>query len=238
MYSTYSLKETTDMALAHPARPNSPLECGQQTYLQRASSSLKANVFVAKMHERCVVIKDYSSSHVWVRNTLCKWLLHREMLALSKLTDYDGVPRVVGKYGRFGFAMARIEGKTLNRQMLERDTSLIPRIAAHIHQIHARGVTHNDIRVRNMLLDSSGNLSILDFGAAIQKPASHQLLGRALFYLARFSDQLKIVKLKQQFQPNTLTRKEQHLAKYVTLSKLISWVWKKHIYKRLPSQKR
>lgn len=232
MFDTFGYREP-GLLSRHRAALRTQASCDQETYIQNPGSSLKASVFITHLQGKCVVVKNYAGSHPILRATLCKWLLNREITALKALAQHPGVPNMISRYGPFGFAMEFIEGRVLDRATVAQNPMIMHGIAAQIQRMHALGVTHNDIRMRNMLIDQHGRLRILDVGGAVLKPNRFDPLGASLFYLARFSERIKIIKLKLRFHPASINRKDRKLLKFVALSRFISHVWKKYLYKVL-----
>lgn len=74
--------------------------------------------------------------------------------------------------------MERVDGKSLSQILENRDEELIDvaqkmdraKIASDlkgfIELMHSRGITHNDLWLRNMMIDHEGNFYVIDFGKA------------------------------------------------------------------------
>ena len=204
--------------------------------IQRASSSLKANVRVITRTDRKVVIKDFSASNLFTRIFLCRWFVRREAAALERMSEHPGTPRLIGRFGKFGFAMELIEGQTLDRKTIKDKPIIMEELEVQIKHMHALGVTHNDIRMSNLMIADNGKLKIIDFGGSILKPKSLNIFMLLIFYITRTSDRIKLVKLKLEFQNERLSSEDLKLARFVSLSRFISRVWKKHIYKALKAK--
>jgi len=90
-------------------------------------------------------------------------LNHPNIAAIYGLEDMEGSPYLVLEF---------VEGETL-AQRLSRG-ALSPRetlevggqIASAIEAAHARGIVHRDLKPQNVMLSSSGNVKVLDFGLA------------------------------------------------------------------------
>lgn len=206
---------------------------GKLKLLQDSPSSLKAKVYMQFINGSCVVVKDYAHAHPLIKVLICQWLIKREIAALRRLHAHPGVPVFKGRLGRCAFAMELIEGHTLNKSALKNTPLLVKQLTAHILDIHKYGVTHNDIRARNILIDQKQNLHIIDFAGAIIKPESAYRLTNLLYKLTKFIERVKVVRIKQQFLPNALNEQERRLVKFVLPLMNISRWWKKHVYSRL-----
>jgi len=80
--------------------------------------------------------------------------------------------------GDLFIAMAFCEGETLREKVarspldLDEALELTSQIAAGLAHAHARGVVHRDIKPANLILSSSGQLKIVDFGIAVRADQS------------------------------------------------------------------
>ena len=96
-------------------------------------------------------------------------LSHPNILSIFDFGVDRGTPYAV---------MELLEGQTLREQM--GGESLPPRkaveyalqIAAGLAAAHARGITHRDLKPENVFVTRDGQVKILDFGLAKQRPAS------------------------------------------------------------------
>lgn len=216
---------------AAPSATRTPNDCRPGKVLQESKSSLKANVYIATIDGQCVVVKDYSNAHPLLRATLCKWFIQREITALARLRLHPGVPDFIGSYGRFGFAMELIEGRTLDNEQLKNNALLLKQVDQTIKRMHHHGIGHNDIRNKNLILDREGKLYIVDFASAVIRSAHRFSLKNLLYRMSRFSDRIKLARLKQEFSRLSLTEQDRSMLKFVSSSKRISRLWKKHVYR-------
>lgn len=213
------------------------LDCSNgKTVLQNTNSSLKARVFITELFGRCVVVKDYSHSHPIIRATLCRWFIEREIAALKRLKAHPSIPLFLGNYGKFGLVMELIEGQVLKKSLLRNKPRLMNQLDTYIKDMHELGVTHNDIRMRNLLIDSNGTLHIIDFTSAVIKPKYSYSLLTLLYHLTKFSDQVKVVRFKKQFHHQSLNSNDTKLIKFISPLKFLSMFWKKIVYERLKSK--
>lgn len=86
--------------------------------------------------------------------------------------------------GRAFIAMEYIEGRTLKEKILERPLPLLKaieitiQVADGLQEAHSRGVIHRDIKSSNIMIDTKGEVRIMDFGLA-QAPGQSRMTGTA-----------------------------------------------------------
>lgn len=204
--------------------------------LQKTNSSLKATVFISCLNGQAVVIKDYSKSQPFLRATACQIMIRREINAVKRAQGTAGVPKYLGTYGRYGFAMELIDGCELNKSMLDQEPQLLVQLDERIRALHDSGVTHNDIRMRNLLVDSKGMLFIIDFSGAVLRSHRYYSPSNLIYQTARFSDRVKVARLKQKFSKSPLSERDRLLARYAKLFKFISHCWKTYFYSWLKTK--
>ena len=124
-----------------------------------------------------VVRRVASGGRVWGSRFVARILLERERRALEELEGLAGVaqladlPNVAGesssaKDGRGLLARSWIEGSALNEaQSLPLD--FFDRLEELVHELHTRGVCHNDLhKEQNVLIDEHGYPGLVDFQLA------------------------------------------------------------------------
>ena len=90
-------------------------------------------------------------------------LNHPNIAAIYGLEDVEGSPYLVLEF---------VEGETLAQRLSRgalsaRETLEVGgQIASAIEAAHARGIVHRDLKPQNVMLSSSGNVKVLDFGLA------------------------------------------------------------------------
>jgi len=115
------------------------------------------------------VVKDFAPRSFWVRNTLGRLLLRRELRALQKLAGIDGVPAAAFRVDMHAIAARYIPGETLGRVPAERlNASFFTALERLLQQVHARGIVHLDTRgTGNMLMTPDGCPALIDFQASL-----------------------------------------------------------------------
>jgi len=119
--------------------------------------------------ERAFVLKDFSARAPWLRATLGRWLIARELRAYRALAGHPDVPRLFGRLDAYGFAVEHRPGRRLSRQRAaELPPDFLARLERAVREMHARGVVHLDLRHRsNVLVDEAGAPVLIDFASAV-----------------------------------------------------------------------
>lgn len=156
-----------------------------------------------------LVAKDYRACTPLYRWTVGAWNLAREESALRRLADVEGVPRYVGRVGRWVLLMSWIRGRDIGKVRRFRQTPyFFDRLMEIVERMHERGVVHLDLRQRRNILirtrpGEEPTPAVLDFGSALcVRPGG--LLHRGLTRI----DRSGVLKYKRRAQPDSLTHEE------------------------------
>jgi predicted Ser/Thr protein kinase len=116
-----------------------------------------------------VVVKDFAARGRWVRTTLGRWLVARELRAYRALAGHPNVPRLVGRVDALAFAVEHRPGRRLSRARAgDLPPDFVARLEQAVRAMHARGVVHLDLRHRsNVLADAHGAPVLIDFASAV-----------------------------------------------------------------------
>jgi predicted Ser/Thr protein kinase len=153
-----------------------------------------------------VVAKDYRACTPLYRWTVGAWNLAREESALRRLEGLPGVPRYVGRAGRWILVMTWLRGRDIGKVRTFRQTpEFFDALRGLVEAMHARGVVHLDLRQRRniLFLAQGGRPAILDFGSALcLRPGTilHRVLSRI--------DVSGVLKYKRRACPDALTAEE------------------------------
>lgn len=128
-----------------------------------------AQVFCVDAGGRSWVVKDFSRRRWWVRRTIGRLLLGRELRALHRLQGIDGVPQRAFRVDADAIAAEFIPGVTLgNVPPGEMRAPFFMELERLMSTVHARGVVHLDTRgTGNMLRRPDGQPALIDFQAWI-----------------------------------------------------------------------
>ena len=121
------------------------------------------------MNGERAALKDYSRAPKQFRRWIAPILISREVKALRALESTPGVPRMYKKIDRLAFAMEFIEGTPV-ADFAEGalDPQVFPRVQTVIDAIHAKGVSHCDLKRRsNLIVTKDKEIYLVDFAAAV-----------------------------------------------------------------------
>jgi tRNA A-37 threonylcarbamoyl transferase component Bud32 len=138
--------------------------------LHAARNWSKADVYLSEWPagSGCqIVIKDFKKRALWFRIVAGRFFLRREWNALRALNGTPGVPRPIAKPDADSLVVEYLPGTALS-DVARRTVSdaTMDRLEELIHTLHRRGVTHGDLHLENILVDDSGNVTLLDWATA------------------------------------------------------------------------
>jgi RIO-like serine/threonine protein kinase len=135
----------------------------------RAGRWANAVVLKARVAGYDWTVKDFASRSWWVRQTLGRFLLGRELRALQRLAGLDGVPEQAFRVDEHAIAARYVPGTTLDKAPAEQTTpAFFAALEALFRAMHARGLVHLDSRgASNLLARPDGRPAVIDFQAAL-----------------------------------------------------------------------
>jgi len=165
------------------------------------------------------IFKDFASRAFFVRHTVGRFLLRREVHALHRLQGIDGIPSDAFRVDAFAMAARFVPGRSLaSLKKPQVSTGYLLALEALLQQVHARGLVHLDTRGGgNLLLRPDGAPGIIDFQAAL----STRWMPRALRRWFEDMDLSGVYKKWQLWQPDTLG--EQRRAQLERLNRWRRW---------------
>jgi len=168
----------------------------------------KARVFIARHHGRRFVIKDFGSKGFWERNLIGRMVIGREFRAYRALAGVDGLLAAAKRLTPFSLAVEYLDGIDLGgltRGEIGRD--VIEQFERIVDDLHSRGWVHLDLQRRSNILLVNGKVFVVDLASAFH-PGGIPLIGRGLTRFLGFFDRLSLIKLKNIYVPDSLTRAE------------------------------
>ncbi len=106
---------------------------------------------------------------------LRSWMLRREYRAFQRLQGVPGIPRCYGMAGAQALVLQYVPGSSYRHAQLQDREHWFVRLEQTVRQMHARGVSHGDLkRKANLLAADDGQPYVLDLGTAVfKKPVWH-----------------------------------------------------------------
>ena len=155
------------------------------------------------------IFKDFASRAFFVRHTVGRFLLGREVRALRRLEGLPGIPSQAFRVDALSMAARFVPGRALaDTPDGPFATEFLLALEALLRQVHARGLVHLDTRGGgNLLIGPDGAPGIIDFQAAL----STRWMPRALRGWFEDMDLSGIYKKWQRWQPDTLGDERQAL---------------------------
>jgi hypothetical protein len=166
------------------------------TVLKKATSLLQADVWLLGGDDSRVVRKTFERRPWFLRWTIGFWLTSREARNLRDLTGIEGIPPFVRRVSPWAFEMEFENAKELpdgrNRSLMEAE--YFDSLEKVVEQMHARGVSHGDLRRRNLMRDcETGRAVVIDF---TQSLSSRDWLLWPVLPFARRLDRDKVLRLR------------------------------------------
>jgi len=129
----------------------------------------QSSVYLVEMNGARAAVKDYSRAPIHFRRWIAPILIGREVKALRALVNTPGVPQLYKKIDRLAFAMEFIEGTPIaDFEAGALDVEVFPRVQKVIDAIHAKGVSHCDLKRRsNLIVTQDKEIYLVDFAAAV-----------------------------------------------------------------------
>ena len=177
-------------------------------YLARGRLA-NADVRLVECGGRRWVVKDFLSCPGWVRHTVGRWFVSRELNALKRLQGIPGIAENPVRVDAFALAYGYVEGRPLNEFAHGQPSAdFFLALESLVKSMHAHGIAHLDLRNRgNMLVGAAEQPVLIDF-------QSHVVLPRWLPPLARYLEKIDlsgVYKAWNKSLPGTLDEARQGL---------------------------
>jgi predicted Ser/Thr protein kinase len=171
---------------------------------------IKADLHRVEWRGHSLVVKSFARKSLPVR-WIGRLQIAREERAYRALAGVAGIPALRGRPDPDTLLLDYVEGRRLTHVQSEprpERRRYVDRLARLVGEIHARGVTHIDLRGRdNVLVGPDGNVWMIDFAAAHVAPAG-TWPRRFVFPLLRSIDRSAFLKWKHLLTPEDLTDRE------------------------------
>lgn len=166
---------------------------------------------------RQLLVKVYHTDPLGVipLGWLGRWLGCREARFLERLNDIDGVPSVLGRNGSSGYIREYLPGCNLRefRATDRVNAEFFPELTRILADVHARGVSHNDLsKPENVLVLEDGRPCLIDFQIAyaprtLRWPVVGWISGSILRYMQKV-DRYHLSKLHRRSRPEDFSETE------------------------------
>ncbi|MBU2978117.1 RIO1 family regulatory kinase/ATPase [Alteromonas sp. C1M14] len=140
--------------------------------LLHAGRWANARVYLVKGAQADFIIKDFSHCPWWVRRTLAKSFVNREVRALSMLSNSPYFDVQCYRLSDIAFAYPYVEGESL-KAIRDREATLpatfFTEMERMIGAMHRIGLSHLDLRnFGNVLCTKEGKPHIIDYQSAVR----------------------------------------------------------------------
>ncbi len=150
--------------------------------LLRNGRLANARVWRVELNGKTWTVKDFSDRPWYIRNTIGRFLLRREVYFLNRLEGVEGISQNAFRMDAFAMAVEFTEGTGLAQVP---ETQITPeflcQFEALLKRIHARDVVHLDCRgMGNILYRPDGTPALIDFQSGMDTRRLPRFLGRIL----------------------------------------------------------
>lgn len=211
--------------------------------LHAAGSVANADTYVVATAAGPVLLKTFRRRPWLMRVLFTRWTLRREFDALRALAGLPGIPTVYGLVGRDSLLMEYIAGGPLrNARELGPDevpsARFLVRLRELVAAMHERGVSHGDVRRRNILRGTDDQPYLIDLATAVAARGSLPWLRRAVYGALRRADLFAVAKIIASYRPDLLTEQERRRLTELPWPLRLGRYLRRHVYRPFIKQKR
>jgi predicted Ser/Thr protein kinase len=170
--------------------------------LKRGERVLEPDVYVTPYEGRPVVVKDYRRYAGTPMALLARLLVWREARMLKHLQGWRHAPMLLGTAGGLLLGMEFISGSVLGGEAVDTGKAVFRQLRALVAQLHAAGITHNDLHGSNLMV-SGGTLVLLDYASALRLP--RWMMRLPLLRELRRADLANALKIQQRLTGRKIT---------------------------------
>jgi serine/threonine protein kinase len=177
--------------------------------IHKARNWSKADVSIAEWPPksgRRVVVKELKNRPLWFRVLAGRYLLRREWKTLCALADLKGVPAPIARPDSDTIVMEFRPGQPLDKLLWwQAPDDVVEKIEELVTEIHKRGITHGDLHGYNVLVDDSGEITLIDWATAGNFGTKRAPGKNFTFDEWRALDERALAKIKIIFAPTDIT---------------------------------
>jgi hypothetical protein len=190
----------------------------------------KADIVVYSEAGETIAVKDYSPRPWWIRNTLGRFLVRREVAAYRHADGLTGIPRFAGRRGPFALATGWLDARPLAAFADGSvPTARFDRLREILASLHDRGVAVADLNYRDVLLADDGSVHVIDFAAAWTLGRRPGPLRRKLFERLRAADLFALARLRARFSGEdadaVVAATDDEVLAWHRRARRIKWCW-------------
>jgi serine/threonine protein kinase len=181
--------------------------------IHRARSWAQATIWGLEWEGRPLIVKDFADRGWLRRATVGRWTIRKEARVYAALQGELGVPEVFGAIEGPALVMERLPRTRLpHRAESDLTPAFFDALDAALDAIHSRGVTHCDIRRKNIAIGEDGLPRLIDFTTAhVCRPGAGGISG-AIHRHHTLVDRITALRIRRSFFPNdTLTEAQRDL---------------------------
>lgn len=144
----------------------------QNLTLLKRGRYANANIYQFEVDEKLLVVKEFYSQIWFIRVTIGRLLVFRELKMLRSLAGIPGVPGEVRRIGPYALAMTHVGNEALKR--CHHSGRKLPKaffleLERLVDSIHRAGYVHLDLRnMGNIICDNAGKPRIIDFQTCLK----------------------------------------------------------------------
>ena len=139
------------------------------------------------------------------RRVLCRIAVRRERRAYHRLSGLTGIPRLLSVVGAHALLLQHIEGVPVGEAHLQNPKEFVRRFEQLLALMHARGVSHGEVRLAHVLVDRAGQPWLVDFATATVTDADRPSF---IFRLQQRLDRYGWLLIKERLLSGALTGSE------------------------------
>lgn len=221
--------------------------------LHKGRSVAQADIFLLEIEGKEYVLKDIINRPRLIKETFGKRLIEREWRVYKQLQGITGIPKIYKKIDPSAFVMEYIPGMRISRR---RHSGMEPeffvKLKNIVREMHERGVTHGDIRRKNIMITPDNEPYIIDFAGAFRvkerfspearknAPFFKRPLYAVLYYFQKMFfkrlvkvDNVTILKMHHYLNPDSLSEKERHKLENIPWYLKVGRFLKKKVYRKI-----
>jgi len=157
------------------------------------------------------IVKDFSQNGLIFRNIVGRFLIWREVKAYRQLSNLTGVPRLLGVFEGPALEVEAINGVDLKLAGTQKQLppGFFDTLNDLVDKVHECGVAHCDMKASgNIIVDSNGYPSIIDWGASISKTEFRFFPLNKIYNRFVVDDYRAITKFKLRYMPDSVSTEE------------------------------